>query len=247
MQFQGKTAIITGGTRGIGRAIALALGRNGCTVAFNYLHHENHAKSLKEQISTFGSTALEFKLDVGDFPGVKKMAQEVKATCGRIDILVNNAGILQDKALYTMDENDWDMVIKTNLKSVFNCTRSVITDFMKQGSGRVLNITSVSGLRGTVGQTNYAASKAGIVGFTRSLAREAGKFNVTVNAIAPGYIETDMIEGIPEERKKSLLSSIPLGRFGQADEVAQLALFLLSDEAGYITGQVIPIDGGLSV
>lgn len=247
MQFQGKTAVVTGGTRGIGRAIALALGRNGCTVSFNYLHHEDHAKSLKEQINTFGSTALAFKLDVGDFPGVKKMIQEVKATCGRIDFLVNNAGILQDKALYTMDENDWDMVIKTNLKGVFNFSRSVITDLMKQGGGRVLNITSVSGLRGTAGQTNYAASKAGIVGFTQSLAREAGKFNVTVNAIAPGYIETDMIESIPEERKKSLLSNIPLGRFGRAEEVAQLALFLLSDEADYITGQVIPIDGGLSV
>lgn len=247
MSFAGKTAIVTGATRGIGRAIALELAGKGCNIAFNYLTSQQQALSLSAEIEQLGARSIAFQVDVGDFPEAKKMTQQVKQTFGKVDFLINNAGILRDKAFYKQEEEDWKTVLETNLGGTFNFTRLVITDMMKKTSGRVICLTSVSGLRGVAGQTNYSAAKAGIIGFVHSLAREVGAFGITVNAIAPGYIETDMIDSIQEERKRSMVTMVPLRRFGKAEEVAYLTSFLLSDEASYITGQVIAIDGGVSV
>jgi 3-oxoacyl-[acyl-carrier protein] reductase len=244
--FKGKTAIVTGGTRGIGRAIVLELGRQGCIVAFNYLQNQELADSLIEEIRKVSPDSGGYQCDVRDFEKVRDMVEEVRKTFGRIDFLVNNAGIIRDNPLYKMEEGKWDEVVETNLKGVYNFSRAVITPMMKQEEGKILNITSVSGIHGRIGQTNYSASKAGIIGFTKALAKEVAKFNIAVNAIAPGFIETDMLESMPEEKKTPLLSTIPLRRFGSTVEVAHLASFLLSDEANYITGQVIPIDGGMS-
>lgn len=246
MSFLGKTAIVTGGTRGIGRAICLELASKGCNIAFNYLKNKDLAESLEEQMKGSGGKALSFQADVGDFIKAQEMVEEVREVFGEINFLINNAGMLRDKALYRMAEEDWETVLTTNLKGVFNFTRLVIVRMMKQGHGRILNIASVSGLKGVTGQTNYCASKAGVIGFTKALAREVGRFNITVNAIAPGFIETEMIQTHSDEHRKAQIKSIPLRRYGQAEEVAKLAVFLLSDDAGYITGQVIPIDGGLT-
>jgi 3-oxoacyl-[acyl-carrier protein] reductase len=190
---------------------------------------------------------LAFQVDVCDLAGAKKMIEQVKQAFGKVDFLINNAGILRDKAFYKQEEEDWKTVLDTNLVGTFNFTRLVITDMMKKTSGRVICLTSVSGIRGVVGQTNYSAAKAGIIGFVHSLAKEVGPFGITVNAIAPGFIETDMIDSIQEERKKSMLTMVPLRRFGKAEEIAHLTSFLLSNEASYITGQVIAIDGGVSI
>jgi 3-oxoacyl-[acyl-carrier protein] reductase len=247
MDFAHKTAIVTGATRGIGRAIVLELARRGCSVGFNYLSSRRQAETLSAEIEDLGGRSLSFQLDVSDITGAREMIRQVKEAFGRVDFLINNAGVVRDKAFYKQDGEDWKAVLDTNLTGVFNFSRAVITDMMKQTSGRILCMTSVSGLRGVVGQANYSAAKAGVIGFVHSLAKEVGPFGITVNAIAPGFIETDMIDALPDERKKSLTSMIPLRRLGRPEEVAKLVCFLLSEDACYITGQVIALDGGVSI
>jgi 3-oxoacyl-[acyl-carrier protein] reductase len=247
MSFEGKTAIVTGAARGIGREIAVELARRGCRVGFNYRNSRRLADELESEIKGMGGKCLSAQVDVNDFAGAAAMVKKVKESFGPIDFLVHSAGVLRDKPLYAQTADDWAQVLGTNLTGVFNFTRPVIADMMKRGAGRIVCVASVSGLRGVAGQTNYSAAKSGIVGFVRSLAREVGSFGVTVNAVAPGFIETDMLGQLPEEKRKALLSAVPLGRFGRAAEVARLVGFLLSDDALYITGQVIAIDGGVSV
>ncbi|MFN3532293.1 MAG: 3-oxoacyl-[acyl-carrier-protein] reductase [Candidatus Brocadia sp.] len=247
MQFKEKVAIVTGGTRGIGRAIVLELAKNGCNIAFNYSKNVDAANALVKEIESGGTRALSFQIDAASFEGAKNMVKEVKDKLGKIDFLVNNAGITRDKLLALMGENDWDEVINTNLKSVYNFSKSVITLMIKQKSGSILNITSVSGLMGMAGQVNYSSSKAGMVGFTKALAKEVGKANITVNAIACGFIETDMTAVLPQEYKDKMIEMIPVKRFGRPEEIAKVAAFLLSDDAKYITGHVISVDGGLAI
>lgn len=247
MQFKEKVAIVTGGTRGIGKAIVLELAKNGCHVAFNYHKNTDAANALVKEIESLGPKAVSFQVNAASFEGAKNMVKEVKDTFGKIDFLVNNAGITRDKLLALMGENDWDEVISTNLKSVYNFSKAVITQMIKQKAGSILNITSVSGLMGMAGQVNYSASKAGMVGLTKALAKEVGKANITVNAIACGFIETDMTSVLPQEYKDKMVEMIPVRRFGKPEEIARVAAFLLSDDAKYITGQVISVDGGLAM
>lgn len=247
MEFKDKVAIVTGGTRGIGRAIALELAKNGCNIAFNYSKSADTAHALVKEIESMGVKALSFQVDASSFEGAKTMVKEVKDKSGKIDFLVNNAGITRDKLLALMAESDWDDVINTNLKSVYNFSKAVITQMIKQKYGSILNITSVSGIMGTAGQVNYSSSKAGMIGFTKALAKEVGKANITVNAIACGFIETDMTSVLPQEYKDKMVEMIPVRRFGKPEEVAKTALFLLSDNARYITGHVISVDGGLAM
>jgi len=242
-----KTAIVTGGTRGIGRAIVLELAKTGCNVAFNYSKSDDLANELLKEIEALGVKAMAKKADVSDFESAKDMIKEVKDNFGQIDFLVNNAGITRDKLLALMKEEDWDDVININLKSVYNFSKAVIMTMVKQKSGNILNITSVSGIAGVAGQANYSASKAGMIGFTKALAKEVGKANINVNAIACGFIETDMTASLPEEYKKKMTEMTSLKRFGTPEDVAKVAMFLLSDDAKYITGQVISVDGGLAL
>jgi 3-oxoacyl-[acyl-carrier protein] reductase len=245
--FAGKTAVVTGGARGIGRAVCLELGRQGCDIAFNYAHSADHAETLVAELKSLGRKARAFAVDVTDCAGVASMVESVKQEFGRIDCLVNNAGITRDKLLLTMKENEWDDVIATNLKGVFNFSKPVISLMLRARTGAILNITSVSGMVGMSGQTNYAASKAGIIGFTKALAKEVASRNITVNALALGLIATDMTASMPEKYQEKALEAIPLRRFGTAEEIGRIAAFLLSDAAQYITGQVIQVDGGLAM
>jgi 3-oxoacyl-[acyl-carrier protein] reductase len=242
-----KTAIVTGGTRGIGKAIVLELAKSGCNVAFNYSKSDDLANELVKEVEALGVKAMAKKLDVSDFEGAKNMVKEVKDEFGQIDYLVNNAGITRDKLLALMKEDDWDDVININLKSVYNFSKAVIMTMIKQKSGNILNITSVSGIAGVAGQANYSASKAGMIGFTKALAKEVGKAKINVNAIACGFIETDMTSELPEEYKQKMIDMTAVKRFGTTDDVAKTAKFLLSDDAKYITGQVLSIDGGLAL
>jgi 3-oxoacyl-[acyl-carrier protein] reductase len=242
-----KTAIVTGGTRGIGKAIVLELAKSGCNVAFNYSKSDDLANELVKEIEALGVKALAKKADVADFESAKDMIKEVKDEFGQIDYLVNNAGITRDKLLAMMKEDDWDDVININLKSVYNFSKAVVMTMIKQKNGKILNITSVSGIAGVAGQTNYSASKAGMIGFTKALAKEIGKAKINVNAIACGFIETDMTSELPEEYKQKMTAMTALKRFGTTDDVAKLAKFLLSDDASYITGQVVSLDGGLAL
>ncbi len=242
-----RTAIVTGGTRGIGKAIVLELAKSGCNVAFNYSKSDDLAKELVKEIEGLGVKAMAKKVDVSDFDGAKEMVKEVKGEFGQIDILVNNAGITRDKLLALMKEDDWDDVMNINLKSVYNFSKAVIMTMIKQKNGNILNITSVSGIAGVAGQANYSASKAGMIGFTKALAKEVGKAKINVNAIACGFIETDMTSELPEEYKKKMTDMTALKRFGTTDDVANVAKFLLSDGAKYITGQVLSVDGGLAL
>ncbi|MBT3877816.1 MAG: 3-oxoacyl-[acyl-carrier-protein] reductase [Candidatus Scalindua sp.] len=242
-----KTAIVTGGTRGIGKAIVLELAKSGCNVAFNYSKSDDLANELVKEIEGLGVKAMAKKVDVSDFEGAKNMVKEVKDEFGQIDYLVNNAGITRDKLLALMKEDDWDDVININLKSVYNFSKAVIMTMIKQKSGNILNITSVSGIAGVAGQANYSASKAGMIGFTKALAKEVGKAKINVNAIACGFIETDMTSELPEEYKQKMIDMTAVKRFGTTDDVAKTAKFLLSDDAKYITGQVLSIDGGLAL
>ncbi|MCP5004086.1 MAG: 3-oxoacyl-[acyl-carrier-protein] reductase [Planctomycetes bacterium] len=242
-----KVAIVTGGTRGIGRAIVLELARNGCNVAFNYAKSEDLAKTLVSEIESLGVRALSKQADAVDFEATKTMVKEVKDEFGQIDFLVNNAGVTRDKLLALMKESDWDDVINTNLKSVYNFSKAVIMTMVKQKSGSILNITSVSGIAGVAGQVNYSASKAGVIGFTKALAKEVGKAKINVNAIACGFIETDMTASLPEEYKKKMIDMTSLKRFGNPEEIAEIASFMLSEAAKYITGHILTVDGGLAL
>jgi len=243
MGLENKVAIVTGAARGIGKAIAQKLSREGATVVICDLMEEISATA--EELSSEGATVLPIKVDVTNTEAVESMVQETIDKLGRIDILVNNAGIVRDALLVRMKESDWDAVISVNLKGTFNCTKAVAKPMMKQRAGRIVNMASVMGIIGNVGQANYSASKAGIIGLTKSSAKELGRRGITVNAIAPGFIMSKMTESLPEDQKEQALKSIPLGFLGSPEDIANLVAFLVSDSARYITGQVIKVDGGL--
>ena len=246
--LESKVAIITGGSRGIGEAIVLKLAENGAHVAFTYVSSDEKAKSLEEKIKAFGVNAKAYKSNAGIYEDCEVMVNDVVKEFGTVDICVNNAGISKDNLLLRMTPDQWDEVMTTNLKSVFNMTKQVIRPMMKSKKGSIINMSSIVGMRGNAGQSSYAASKAGIIGFTKSIAAELGSRNVRCNAIAPGFIETDMTHYLKEgEAAKSFLDKIPLGRFGSAEEIANVALFLASDMSSYITGQVISTCGGLNM
>lgn len=244
MELEGKVAIVTGGTRGIGRAIVLDLAANGADVAFNYRKSAELAEELAETVRSMGRRALAVQADVASFTDAQAMVQKVLNEFGRVDILVNNAGINWDGVVWKMTEEQWDQVIAVDLKGTFNYTRAVAPIFRQQGHGKIVNITSINGLRGKFGQTNYSAAKAGVIGFTKACARELGRYNVNVNAVAPGLIETEMVKQAPEKVREMALAEIVLGRIGLPEDVAHVVTFLCSEKARHITGQVIQVDGG---
>jgi 3-oxoacyl-[acyl-carrier protein] reductase len=243
----GKGIIVTGASRGIGRAIALEAAGRGANVAFNYLRSEQQAAEVREEIEALGVRSVVCKVDVSDLKGVRLMVDTVRKEFGTLDGLVNNAGLTRDKLLMSMSEEDWSEVIRTNLTGAFNFARGAIFTMMKARHGAIVNVTSVSGISGMAGQVNYSASKAGLIGMTKAMAKEVGRLGVRVNALALGFIETDMTAALPEERRTAALDLIPLGRFGSVKDVAPVAAFLLSDAAAYITGAVVQVDGGLAM
>ena len=240
-----KIAIVTGGSRGIGRAIVLMLARCGCHVAFTYYQSQDKALALQKEVEALGVRCQAGWVDVKDIAQVKAWVEKIKEEAGGLDILVNNAGIIIDKALMLMTEEDWRQVIDTNLNGMFNAARSCIVAFLKQRQGQIVNISSVSGIIGLARQTNYSASKGAVNAFTRALAKEVAAYGVRVNAVAPGFIETDILAGFSIEQKKEIARGIPQGRIGSVEDVANCVKFLLSEQAQYITGQIIQVDGGL--
>ena len=239
-----KIALITGASRGIGKAIAIELAKNNVGVIVNYFRDEKEANSVVEEIKKFGVDGMAVKCDISNFDECALMMNSIKKKFGYIDILVNNAGAISDRTLKNMTKEQWDLVIRTNLDGVFNVTKNAV--LLIRENGRIINISSIVGITGNHGQANYSASKAGIIGFTKSLARELGKDKITVNAVAPGFIETQMTKDMPFIRKKIMLAMIPLGRAGVPEDVANLVSFLASEKSSYITGQVIRVDGGFS-
>ena len=245
MQLKGKTAVVTGGSRGIGRAIALQLAASGANVVVNYTSNSEAALSVVREIEGMGVSGMAVKADVSKGEEVENLVNEVLNTFGSIDILVNNAGINRDNLIIRMTEQEFDDVINTNLKGAFICTKSVSKVMIKQKSGKIINVSSVVGIIGNAGQSNYAAAKAGLIGFTKSMAKELAKRGINVNAVAPGFIETDMTSKLPEKVKEEFLNNIPLKRTGKPEDIAKTVLFLASEYSDYITGQVINIDGGM--
>ena len=240
-----KTALVTGASRGIGRAAALELAKAGAKVAVNFAGNRAAAEEVVSLIEAAGGQAMLVQADVGNATDVEAMVKTIVERFGKIDILVNNAGITRDNLIMRMKEEDWDAVIHTNLKGIFNCTKAVSKLMMKQRYGRIINMASVVGVMGNAGQANYAAAKAGVIGFTKSMAKELASRNITVNAVAPGYISTDMTASLPEQAKLDLQSQIPLQRLGTPEDVASAVLFLVSPGADYITGQTLHVDGGM--
>jgi 3-oxoacyl-[acyl-carrier protein] reductase len=245
MNLEGKVAVVTGASRGIGRAIATELARNGAKVVINYARDAEGAQAGLAAIQTAGGQGCAMQADVSDYKAAEGLIKAAVETFGGLDILVNNAGTTRDMVIMMMPEADWDVVIRTNLKSAFNCSKAAVKTMLRRRSGRVINITSVTGIAGNAGQTNYAASKAGLIGFTRALAREVAPRNITVNAVAPGFVPTALTNDLPQELKDASLKAIPLGRWGTPEDVAYAVAFLAGPQAGYITGQVLSVDGGM--
>ncbi|KGX88481.1 3-ketoacyl-ACP reductase [Pontibacillus litoralis JSM 072002] len=245
MMLEGKVALVTGASRGIGRAIALELAKNGAKVAVNYAGSEQKAQAVVEEIIAAGSEAIKIQANVSIEEEVKGMIKQVTEHFGRIDILVNNAGITRDNLLMRMKEDEFDQVIDTNLKGVFLTTKAATRPMMKQKGGKIINIASIVGVSGNPGQANYVAAKAGVIGLTKTSAKELSSRNILVNAVAPGFIETDMTDQLSDEQRENMLSMIPLSRLGKGEDIARVVRFLASDDANYMTGQTIHVDGGM--
>lgn len=245
LSLKGKVAIVTGAARGIGRAIAETLAKRGADLIIADRNFEQATTTAQAIASENACQAIAIAVDVANSASVKTMVDQALEKFGHVDILVNNAGLTRDNLIMRMEESDWDLVLSINLKGVFNCSKAIVRPMMKQRSGRIINISSVSGLAGQAGQANYSASKAGVIGLTKALARELGSRQITVNAVAPGFIPTDLTNDLPAELKTESLKAIPLGRWGTTQEIASAVAFLASDEAGYITGHVLSVDGGM--
>lgn len=243
--LENKTALVTGASRGLGRAIAVKLASCGANIALNYVSRDDEAEKAGKEIESLGSEVMLCKADVSDSKAVRQMTRQITDQWKKIDILVNNAGIVKDALVLHMKDDNWDKVMNTNLRGAYLCTKYALRSMMDLGWGRIINVASLAGIVGNAGQTNYSSAKGGLIAFTKAVAREVGPRNITVNAIAPGFIVTDMTDSLPEEIRKSILERIPLGRFGAAEDVAGLAAFLAGEESGYITAQVICIDGGV--
>jgi 3-oxoacyl-[acyl-carrier protein] reductase len=247
LSFKGKTVLVTGGTRGIGRAIVEHFARAGARIAFTYRSSQQDADNLKADLEAQGSEVMDFQADAASFEAAEAVVSDIISAWGQLDVLVNNAGITRDGLLLRLREEDWDAVLETNLKSIFNFSKAVYRPMMKQRQGKIINISSVVGVSGNPGQTNYAASKAGMIGFSKSLAKELGGRGIQVNVVAPGYIETDMTSELPEAAREAMLGGVPLKKAGQPQDVAAAVLFLASPAADYITGHVLHVDGGLAM
>jgi 3-oxoacyl-[acyl-carrier protein] reductase len=244
LKLAGKVALVTGGAQGIGKAVALLLARNGADIVISDINLEKAEETAKE-VQALGRKALATKVDVATLGDVEKMVEAILTQFGKVDILVNNAGIARDKLILRMTEEDWDAVLNINLKGTFNCTKAVVRHMSKQRSGKIVNIASVVGEMGNAGQGNYAASKAGVIGFTKTIAREFAQRGINVNAIAPGYIETPMTDALPDKAKEELKRLIPMDRLGKPEDVAEAVLFLVSEASSYITGHVLNVNGGI--